>query len=384
MPSFSHPAPPMPSSTPRPSHCQNCGADMYGDHCWQCGQPVKGLVRHFSSIIGDFLDSVFDLDARVPRTLGPLMFKPGYLSLQYFQGHRVRYVSPVRLFVFLCIISFFLLKFSFDADLSNKSDIASATTVAEAEAVRDRQSAALRATLERMKPEQPGRTQVERALQRTEREAEQRIAWLKQRDLALSNGLPVPPEPTDKPDIRFGDQPWHPTDNPLRFEAMPDGFNDMINRWVGRGQQNIERIQQDPGLLKDAFLENLPQTFIVLLPLFALLLKLTYVFKRRLYMEHLIVALHGHAFLCVAVLALAGLEALARAAGESSAVAALCRFLEVLLWIWMPVYLWLSQKRVYGQGWLMTSLKFGFVGMCYLLLLAIGVSASILISVVTL
>ena len=38
----------------------------------------------------------------------------------------------------------------------------------------------------------------------------------------------------------------------------------------------------------------------VLIPLFALLLKLFYVFRRRLYMEHLIVALHSHAFLFLA------------------------------------------------------------------------------------
>ena len=64
---------------------------------------MKGLVRHFSSIIGDFLDSVFNIDARVFRTLWPLFAKPGYLSCEYFAGHRVRYVSPVRLFVFLSI-----------------------------------------------------------------------------------------------------------------------------------------------------------------------------------------------------------------------------------------------------------------------------------------
>ncbi len=43
-------------------------------------------------------------------------------------------------------------------------------------------------------------------------------------------------------------------------------------------------------------LSVLPQTLFVLMPLFAVLLKITYIFKWRLYMEHLIVALHSHAF----------------------------------------------------------------------------------------
>lgn len=42
---------------------------------------------------------------------------------------------------------------------------------------------------------------------------------------------------------------------------------------------------------------KLPGAMLVLLPIYALLLKLFYVFKRRIHMEHLIVVLHSHAFL---------------------------------------------------------------------------------------
>ena len=38
--------------------CQNCGAPLLGPHCYRCGQPVTGLVRHFTSIVGDFLAQV--------------------------------------------------------------------------------------------------------------------------------------------------------------------------------------------------------------------------------------------------------------------------------------------------------------------------------------
>lgn len=358
---------------------------MLGDHCWQCGQPVKGLVRQFSTIIGDFLDSVFDLDARVPRTLGPLLLRPGYLSLQYFEGHRVRYVSPVRLFVFLCIASFFILKLSFDPQTEfKKDDIEKAMTVAEVEAARDVRTTALRKAMANVQHERT-RKELENTLKMTEEDAAERIEWLQKREQALAMNLPVPPEPSEASVIKFGtDEPWDPVKNPLTFEPLPDWANGLINSWIGKAQKNIQRIQEEPSLLKDAVMENLPQTFIVLLPLFALLLKLVYLFKRRLYMEHLIVALHGHAFLCVAMLLLAGLEVAANWLGEASPFTTVCRVLEGLVWVWIPVYLWLSQKRVYGQGWLMTTLKFAVVGFCYSILLVIGVTASILISVVTL
>src|SRR5690606_12137510 len=54
-----------PADKSLPSHCGNCGAELLGPHCHACGQPTKGLVRHFSSIVGDFFDSVFDLDSRL-------------------------------------------------------------------------------------------------------------------------------------------------------------------------------------------------------------------------------------------------------------------------------------------------------------------------------
>ena len=46
----------------------------------------------------------------------------------------------------------------------------------------------------------------------------------------------------------------------------------------------------------------LPPTMFVLIPVFAILLKLFYVFRRRLYVEHLIVALHSHAFMFLSLL----------------------------------------------------------------------------------
>src|SRR5690606_40517867 len=113
----SGPEPAAPARTPAPrGACANCGTPLLGDHCYACGQPVKGLVRHFSSIVGDVLDSVFEWDARTPRTLWPLLAKPGYLSLEYLAGRRVRYVSPFRLFFFLAIVAFFVGRLVISAD----------------------------------------------------------------------------------------------------------------------------------------------------------------------------------------------------------------------------------------------------------------------------
>src|SRR3546814_15346413 len=100
------PVPPAPASAR--GNCGNCGSPLLGEYCYACGQPVIGMVRHFSTILGDFTDTVLNWDARLPRTLWPLLARPAFLTREYFAGRRVRYVSPVRPFVTLAIVTFFV------------------------------------------------------------------------------------------------------------------------------------------------------------------------------------------------------------------------------------------------------------------------------------
>ena len=377
------PAVPPAPATPGAA-CQNCGAVLLGEHCYACGQPVKGLVRHFGSILGDFFDTVLNIDSRVFRTLGPLLLKPGYLSNEYFEGRRVRYVSPVRLFVFLSIVTFFVAALAVDFGDANvnfanqdNDSIASATTVAEVEKRRDAALAGL-AEARCDAGDAPGAGAGLGAAERAVRDtAETRINQLRE---AETKGEP-PPAPTHD-GLRFNELPWNAKTNPVEVAWLPGFANDGLNRLIGRANANITRFQQDPNLFKDAAFSVVPTTLFVLLPLFALMLKLAYLFKRRLYMEHLIVALHSHAFLCLAVLAMVLLAMAEDAVAGQAAVVGALDLVEAALWIWMPLYLLLMQKRVYRQGWLMTLLKFFVLGICYTVLLSFGAAFTMLAGLV--
>jgi len=362
--------------------CQNCGAVLLGAHCYACGQPVKGLVRHFTSILGDFFDTVLNIDSRVFRTLGPLFAKPGFLSCQYFEGHRVRYVSPVRLFFFLTLITFFVARFVLDfgdVNINDNDSIASATTVAEVERRRD---AALAGLAEEKNDLGDAPAGVDDALgiagTAVRSTAETRIRQLRE---AEAKGEP-PPQPTHD-GLRFNELPWDAKTNPVEVAWLPAFGNAWLNAQIGRANANIGRFQQDPDLLKEAILGAVPSTLFVLMPVFALMLKAAYLFKRRLYMEHLIVALHSHAFLCLALLGVMLLTAVeARVAAADGAAKAGFDLAEAALWIWMPLYLLLMQKRVYRQGWPMTLLKYFVLGICYSILLSFGAAFTVLAGLV--
>jgi hypothetical protein len=119
----------------------------------------------------------------------------------------------------------------------------------------------------------------------------------------------------------------------------------------------------------------------VLLPLFALMLKVFYIFKRRLYMEHLIVAMHSHAFLMLSMLVLVLIRVsrsmLVPHAGWLGVPFGL---LAAAAWVWIFVYLFLMQKRVYRQGWIMTSLKYCCIGFLYTILMGFGFAFAVLMS----
>ena len=363
--------------------CQNCGTELLGPHCYKCGQPIHGLVRHFGSIVGDFFDSVFDLDSRMPRTVWPLFAKPGYLTAEYFEGRRVRYVSPVRLFFFLSIVTFFVAQLAINSSdagvtVNGTRNFDNATTVAEVEQARDKALA----ELEQARSEVPGgvpgaRAGLDAGMREIREQAEQRIAQLGE---TADKAPGTKTEPADdEPDIRFNGRSWDPVTNPLQVSWLPEFANRWINQQVGQGRDNIKEMEKNPDRLKDAVLGALPSTLFILLPLFALMLKVAYLFKRRLYMEHLIVALHSHAFLCLAVL----LALLLSMLGEAvPALATPAGWAEGLLLMWMPLYLLLMQKRVYGQGWIMTLLKYFTIGICYTILLSFGVAGTILASLV--
>ena len=397
-----NPAAPAPATYPSARRCENCGVPLQGEHCHACGQPTQGLVRHFSSVIGDFFDTVFNIDSRVLRTLGPLLARPGYLSLEYFAGRRVRYVTPMRLFLFLSLLAFFTIQASIDfnepdGDITvreqrdnvdaRSSAIDDATTVTQVESARDEALKELADTRKKLDGVPGGgRAGIEIAEQRLRESAVERIDYLKKVDAAKLAGKPPPPVPgINSKDMNFNvnGKLWDPVTNPIALRWLPRAVNQSLNRRVAHARDVMKSSNSEKPLV-DALFNVLPQTLIVLMPLFALMLKIAYWFKRRLYMEHLIVALHSHSFISLAltlVLAFSWLQGwLAPDGGFWRSVFG---WAIGLTSAWIPVYLLLMQKRVYGQGWLMTLVKYGVLGLCYSILLAFGLVGAVLVGLLT-
>lgn len=87
--------------------CVNCGAPLTGAYCADCGQ--KRFVesdRRLSHLLGEIVAGATELDGRIWRSIRALLFRPGLLSREYFEGRRARWISPISLFFAASVVYF--------------------------------------------------------------------------------------------------------------------------------------------------------------------------------------------------------------------------------------------------------------------------------------
>ena len=81
--------------------CLNCGAELTGEYCHQCGQPK--LHRHEFSIkhfLGHLVHEFTHLDSnKVFKTLSALVFRPGLLTADYLAGRKGKHINPIRIYL---------------------------------------------------------------------------------------------------------------------------------------------------------------------------------------------------------------------------------------------------------------------------------------------
>lgn len=88
--------------------CPNCDTRQEVDtkFCPKCGQKHLDIRRSVKEFLIEFLDNNFSFDSKVFRTTIYLLFKPGYLSRDYIEGKRIRFLPPMRLYLFFSVFFF--------------------------------------------------------------------------------------------------------------------------------------------------------------------------------------------------------------------------------------------------------------------------------------
>ncbi len=93
--------------------CKNCNNTLNDNqkYCPECGQKVNDLLN-IRSLFNETINNYFSVDSRIIKSFKPLIFKPGYLPMKFIAGSRLIYLHPVKFYLIISILFFFLFSFT--------------------------------------------------------------------------------------------------------------------------------------------------------------------------------------------------------------------------------------------------------------------------------
>ncbi|MBP1164604.1 MULTISPECIES: DUF3667 domain-containing protein [unclassified Chryseobacterium] len=88
--------------------CLNCGHQVEERFCPHCGQENIENRQSFHFLFTHFIEDFTHYDGQFWKTIQYLFTRPGILTKEYLEGKRQLYVAPVKLYIFISFITFFL------------------------------------------------------------------------------------------------------------------------------------------------------------------------------------------------------------------------------------------------------------------------------------
>ncbi len=304
--------------------CPNCtyefeDADNYCPSCGQRNTTHKRPVRYF---IREFFEELLSLDTRAFTTLHNLVLAPGLLTKNYNADKRALYTAPLRFYVLTSVLFFLSVSWMTQSSI-RKSDAELKTALQPSDSLFSDMNATLFWSLE---------------LGPADFEALQKLD-----DYTM--------ESVDSVLTAQGKQT-----NWLNTKLLL-GITPLLS-----GQFSLEQYYSK-------LLRNLSYALFFFMPMLALIFKFLYIRRNQFYTEHLIFSVHLHTF----------------------------SFLLITVWLWIDymqdyfsiapwsmicimIYMAVAMKKVYEQGWFRTLLKGTIAFWSYVILVTLGFSLLLLLS----
>ena len=335
------------TNRPHPNEfCLNCGTKLQDVYCHHCGQKDIPRRQTLGELFSNFISSFWSYEGKFFLTTKLIFLKPGFLAAEYNVGRRESYFHPARMYVFVSFLFFLLFVTLPDADNDSVDAGLSKEDKEELAKIGLDSTFNYNDSLFRAK-----------GLKDSIKNAKKK----KGSNWSISG--------TDYKTIEQYDS----AQNTLP-EDKRDGW--FTRRMQKRAIELNKKYKNDTGKLGEDFLasfsDNFSKVLFYLMPFMALVLKLLYVRRDYFYSQHLVLTIYYYDFFYLAG-SLMMIFNLIPGLG----------FVSVILGFWIYFYLLFAMKRMYGQTWGKTILKFGIFTFLFSILVLIGVTINAMATLMT-
>ena len=335
--------------------CKNCDKsfDPSYEYCPYCGQEATDNLT-FGVLFHNTIENYFSIDARFFRSFIPLMTKPGVLARRFVDGKRLKYLHPAQFYLFISVLFFFIFSFSVrEAD----SEVNKALEKGfEADVVLDSipskgDSIAIEQARKALKQNQKYTRFSDEEMERLDS-----IIVSKPGSAPLSFGL----KQEELDSLIANGAPQQEKLNAMGLAEDAGVFTKKL--YI----QLLKLYEQRAGGILQTLYDTIPVAMFIMLPLFAILLKLFY-WGRGTFAHHMVFSFYFFTFLFMTFSLLMLANFIVDVPGS----------LEFLILMSVMIYLMIALHNFYRSSWIGAFFKSGFISFLYMLLVvpiaAVGV-----------
>lgn len=368
-------------SVPAYIHCKNCGTKLEGMYCHRCGQYALDIEQPFWKYVRQYFENVYQFDSKIWQTLYLLFRRPGFLTQEFNAGKINSYVHPFRLYMFVSVVfftAFFMIAASRVDALKQSAFGTLSDTVLEQMLhgnLRRDTTVYLYDARGLMRTLASRGIAVDSLFRAVPLEGMRGLVQVEMPRLVLDSCL-YPTTLRDRDRLVL--ERLREADDSLQHDSVQLESRQLAVRAFRPGKTEVydwrEKRNEDMQLRIDYFTNSVmaqlskwtPLFMLLMLPVFALLLKLTHRKKRQPFMHHLAHAIHINTLFLLLLTVPLGILVTKDIESLENVRPSLTLFSVFLVCV--LGYMCASFHRVYGNGWLKTAYKTGVVFCIFTLL----------------
>lgn len=315
--------------------CLNCRQVVEKRYCPNCGQENTDTRKTFHHLFVHFFEDLTHYENAFWKTIRNLLFRPGALTKEYMSGKRMSYLAPVRLYIFISFITFFLLgvlpKSEYESDSKTSNNLNLKGKNLTLDDLDTKEAKVLTDSIKKTK---------------------------------FNNGLSI----GDYQSLKQFDS----VQKSLPESKRATGFSKWLQRKLAavNGQNTPEEFREKFG---EAIVHNIPKALFLYMPFFAFFVWVFHDKKRWYYFDHGIFTLHYFSFILVTLSIYLMLNSITSYIGAwlNDVVDTLVAF----MMIWWFFYFFRSHRRFFGESKAVSRLKsfaLFFINVFFLLFFVLG------------